>query len=365
MIASVAVRRGTAGGLSPAQEGQLRADVTELITRQRYDSGWGWCRGCRTNMMCTGWVLIALGEARDAGFHVTSDALTRAWRLVTTHVQRITDYQRTADPNQHAFLLYALADASNRGDVASWLARRQAGTMRAIVEQDRARLKSWGRAYLLLGLLATGHEADHEGVRVLLNDLTAETIASANGNHWQDERVAGSMHNGSVRTTALVLRALTEVDPRHPLIEETARWLALARTAERWQTNVGRAQGMASLGAYAELTGEHLGQYDYSVWLNTREVLDGHFDVPARDYLDSTEIALAELPLGEVSRVQFEREAGREGRMYYGLNLRYVTPASEIEALNRGFAVSHRYTLLDEPDQPSAAPPSATWCGCR
>ena len=352
VIAAVAVRRGTAGGLSPAQEGQLRADVTELIARQRYDSGWGWCRSCRTNMMCTGWVLIALGEARDAGFHVTSDALTRAWRLVTTHVQRITDYQRSADPNQHAFLLYALADASNRGDVASWLARRQAGTMRAIVEQDRARLTSWGRAYLLLGLLATGHEADHEGVRVLLNDLTAETIASANGNHWQDERVAGSMHNGSVRTTALVLRALTEVDPRHPLIEETARWLALARTAERWQTNVGRAQGMASLGAYAELTGEHLGQYDYSVWLNTREVLDGDFDVPARDYRDSTEIALAELPLGEVSRVQFEREAGREGRMYYGLNLRYVTPASEIEALNRGFAVSHRYTLLDEPDQP-------------
>ena len=108
---------------------------------------------------------------------------------------------------------------------------------------------------------------------------------------------------------------------------------------------------MASLGAFAELTGEHLGRYDYSVWLNTSEVLDGDFDVPARDYLDGTEIAIAVLPLGEVSRVQFEREAGTEGRMYYGLNLRYVTPASEIEALNRGFAVSHRYSLLDEPDE--------------
>ena len=37
--------------------------------------------------------------------------------------------------------------------------------------------------------------------------------------------------------------------------------------------------------------------------------------------------------------------------MYYALNLRYVTPAKDIEALNRGFAVSHRYSLLDDPDR--------------
>ncbi|MYH67164.1 MAG: hypothetical protein F4152_00890 [Dehalococcoidia bacterium] len=60
---------------------------------------------------------------------------------------------------------------------------------------------------------------------------------------------------------------------------------------------------------------------------------------------------LEDLPLGEVSRVQFDREAGREGRLYYGLNLRYLTPAKHVEALNRGFAVSHRYSLLDQPYQ--------------
>ncbi len=350
VIASTAVERGTAGGLSTGWQSQLRRDVTELISRQRYDGGWAWCQTCRTSLMCSGWVLIALGEARDAGYSVPDRVVTNATQLITNHVHRRTDVQYPSDPNQHAFLLYALTDASNRGDTASTLALQQAGTMRAIVEQHRASLTSWGRAYLLLGLLATGHDAGHEAVRALLNDLTADTIASANGNHWQDERVGGSMHNGSVRTTALVLRALIEVDPHHPLIEETARWLALARTAGDWRTSVGIAQGMASLGAFAELTGEHLGQYDYAVWLNTREVIEGDFDVPARDYVDGASIAIAELPLGEVSRVQFEREAGTEGRMYYGLNLRYVTPASEIEALNRGFAVSHRYSLLDEPE---------------
>ena len=150
-------------------------------------------------------------------------------------------------------------------------------------------------------------------VRALLNDLTARTIASANGNHWEDKRIAGSMHNVDVRITAIVLRALTEAAPNHPLIEETARWLAIARSSQRWKTNVERAQGMASLGAYAELTGETRGVYDYSVLVNASRVLAGDFDVPAGDYLDATTVALAELPLGEVSRVQFEREAGRRG----------------------------------------------------
>ena len=351
IVAAIAVQRARADGLTAAQARQLRADVTALIRLQHYDGGWGWCRVCGTNMWATGWVLFALGEARDVGRHVPEDVLTHAAGLITDYMNRETDVERPANPDQHAFLLYALASASNRSGVTSTLARDQAGAMRAIVEQHRASLTSWGRAYLLLGLLTSGHDAGHAAVRALLNDLTATTIASANGNHWEDPRRSGSMHNGSVRPTALVLRALTEVDPRHPLIEETARWLVNARSAERWKTSVERAQGMASLGAFAALTGETRGAYDYAVWLNDRRVLNGDFDVPAGDYRDGAAIVLADLPLGAVSRMQFERDASREGRLYYGLNLRYVTPARDIGALNRGFAVSHQYSLLDEPER--------------
>jgi uncharacterized protein YfaS (alpha-2-macroglobulin family) len=35
--------------------------------------------------------------------------------------------------------------------------------------------------------------------------------------------------------------------------------------------------------------------------------------------------------------------------MYYSLNLRYLTPAKEVEALSRGISVSHEYTALDDP----------------
>ena len=277
---------------------------------------------------------------------------SRTVDLITRHLSRETDVERPADPNQHAFLLYALASAANEGGAVSDLARGQSALAHTLVTEQRAQLASWGRAYALLALLATGHDPADGAVRALLNDLAASTVASANGNHWEDPHVPGSMHNTSVRATALVLRALTEAAPRHPLIEETVRWLVLARSERRWKTSVERAQGMASLGAFAELTGETRGVYDYQVLLNTRRVLDGDFDVPAGDRSDGIALPLEQLPAGEVSLVQLQRGTGQEGRMYYALNLRYVTPAQEIGALNRGFAVSRRYSLLGDPETP-------------
>ena len=349
IVAMVAVQR--ASGLTSAQERLLQSDITTLGQSRRYD-GWAWCRTCYTaSPWVSGWILLALAEAREAGHKIPTRTSSQAVEWITYRLNREPDAADPPDPNQHAFLRYALAKAAAQGGEVAGLVGEQAEAMQAILDEHRANLTSWGRAYLVLGLLAAGHEADHASVRILLNDLTANTIASANGNHWEDAPRRGSMHNGSVRTTALVLRALTEAAPRHPLIEETARWLVYARGADRWKTSVERAQGMAALGAFAELTGETRGVFDYQVLLNTRRLLDGHFDVPSGDYQDGATVALADLPLGEMSRVQFERDPGGAGRMYYALNLRYVTPAKDIEALNRGFAVSHRYSSLDDPDR--------------
>ena len=320
VVAIVAAQRATAGGLDAAWEQQLRDDVQQLINRRTYvydwgyGQAWGWCLRCSPDPLVTGWVLLALGEARDAGHDLPDDVLDGAASAISSYLERQTDVERPADPNQHAFLLYALTDASNPGREVSETAREQAPRMLALVEEHRASLTNWGRAYLLLGLLASGHDADHQAVRTLLNDLTADTIASANGNHWEDDRIPGSMHSGSVRITAIVLRSLTEVDPRHPLIEETARWLALARSAEPLEDH---RRARAGHGLARRLRGAHRRDARRLRLLGAREhlrpVLDGHFDVPARDYLDAASVALADLPAGRGQPRAVRARGGRAG----------------------------------------------------
>ncbi len=355
IIATIAAQRASGVGFSEDHSAQIRWDVRQLIARQR-SGGWSWCQPCtRVNHWVSAWVLVALGEAQAAGFDVPAYSFRRALGWIDEYLTRETDAEKPPDPNHHAYLHYAMVSALYYGDELDEREaadqRRRGEAIRLLAVEHRSELTAWGRAYLLLGLLKTGHDVEHETVRSLLNDLSATAIPSANGNHWQDPTLRGSMHNGSVRATALVLLALTEAAPRHPLIEETVRWLVVGRSQDRWKSSVERAQGMAALGAYSRLTGEHEGVYDYQALLGLSRLLTGRFDVEAGALSDEIVTPLDDLPLGEISRLQLQRESGTPGRMYYALNLRYVTPASRIEALNRGLAVSRRYSLVDEPDR--------------
>ena len=350
IVATLGAARARRAEREAVQQPQMRADIAFLIATQRSDGGWGWCRLCRTDTRVTAWALTALGEAQAAGADIDVSVASRAASLIRAQIRGAADVLDPVNPNETAMLIYALSVAARSGDLTSEnLFSREETTLRSIVRQDRALLTNWGRAYLLLGLSAVDAAADEREVRNLLNDLTAATIASANGNHWEDEPVPGSMHNGNVRTTALVLRALTELDLEHPLIEETVRWLTVARTARGWSTNIERAQAIAALGVFAGATGGLAGAYDYSVVLAGESLLSGSFSADTEVTVERVEVPLDELVRGDVVLLSLLRDFADPGRMYYGLNLRYLSPAKDIQALNHGFAISRQYSLLDDP----------------
>ena len=232
LIATLGAARARGTEADALDSPQVRADIAFLIAQQRSDGGWAWCRRCQTNVKITAWALTALGTAQAAGANIDGSVSSRAAFLIDRHINRRGDVQRPVDPNESAALLYALAVAAagDAGSTTELLLLRHETTMRSIIRDDRALLTNWGRAYLLLGLLAVGAAPDETEMRILLNDITAATIASANGNHWEDDPIPGSMHNGNVRISSLVLRALSEVDLEHPLIEESVRWLAVVPT---------------------------------------------------------------------------------------------------------------------------------------
>ncbi|TMD61617.1 MAG: hypothetical protein E6I87_02255 [Chloroflexi bacterium] len=324
-----------------AANAQLQTDVATLLTRPNSDGGWSWCITgyCSSDPEVTGLVLMALGEARRDGISVDAGVLNNGVGWVTAYLSRLTDVERPADLQQRALLLYASAIAGQADAVVPQI--------RATLEQQGSRLANASRAYLLLGL-AEGQQTKADSyVSRLLNDLVVGVIPSANGNHWEDAKVERWTHT-STRTTALVLEALVRLDPTHPLIEETVRWLMVARGAQGWSAYAERAQAILSLSDFAAKTGELGGDYDYVVGLGDHNVLGGHFKPGDGKKTDAKTLPLSDIRPGTISLLSFARQR-TAGRMYYTLNLHYQTPAQNIEALNRGIAVTHEYTRLDDP----------------
>ena len=98
VVATLAVQRASADGLSEARSRQLRADLEALVDTRGGDGGWGWCASCRSNIGVTASVLIAVSEASDAGHAVHVRGIP--WWWIRDYVRRETDVERPADPNR-------------------------------------------------------------------------------------------------------------------------------------------------------------------------------------------------------------------------------------------------------------------------
>ena len=350
LIAELGVRRAqqSAGFASADLSGSIDSDLAGLIGRQRADGGWPWCDDpmCQTDPNVTSFVLFALAEAMRDGLSVDGGVIDRASRYVTAQLNRPQDV--------------ALPDTLYASSKAMWLASvSSAGggdasiaPARALFEQDRAKLTNWARAFLLLALTEAGTPLDDAMVRALFNDLATSTIPSANGNHWEDTGRGGFFTNTAA--TGLGTLALARLQPQHLLLQQTVRWLVLARAADGWHTSIDRALGILALTTYAVGTGELGGDYTYKVLIDDKDVLAGLVRKGALS-AEAKQVPLSTFTPGKSSLLAVTRDYDRPGRLYYTLDLRYVTPAKEIEALNRGFAVSHEYTALDDPTKPLAS----------
>ncbi|MFQ5382578.1 MAG: hypothetical protein ACE5EF_13300, partial [Dehalococcoidia bacterium] len=276
---------------------------------------------------------------------MANEAIVDADTYLSSHTNRLADVEKPIPPAERAMYLYAVARAGR--------AKLHEPEMRAVFEQYRAQLQPSGTAYLLLALAEAGASSEDSYVQGLLLDLITSVEPSANGNHWEDEAAAGIARTPS-QVTALVLTALARLQPEHPLVEETVRWLTVARSAESRPCLTDRALALLALADFATTTGELGANFAYRVGLDGETVMDGTFGPLDLAASESAQVPLTDLGKGRVSLLEFARETTEPGRLYYKLDLRYLTAAREIEALNRGFAVSHEYSLVDEPGRRTA-----------
>jgi hypothetical protein len=327
--------------------GLVSAGLQRLYSQQHLDGGWGWWSADSSDPFVTAYVLLGLVEARRSDFTVDQGVIDTAVGYLQGSLVAPKDIAAPWQGNRQAFILYVLAEAGQSDFSRS-----------AALFEQRDLLDNYGKAFLALSL----HLADPAARQIdtLLADLTDAAIVSATGVHWEEQTADYYAMNTDIRTTAIVLAALTRIQPDLPTLPNAVRWLMTVREkGGHWQTTQETAWAIIGLTDWMIASGELAANYAWNVSLNGQELGQGQVD--QANLTDTTElrVVVQDLVADAVNRLTVERnptlgqgQPDETGRLYYAAYLTYFKPVQEVKALDRGIVVSRQYFY-----QPLAAGP--------
>lgn len=319
---------------------QVGVALQRIYAEQHYDGGWGWWLADESDAYLTAYVLLGLNEAKRAGFAVNEEVLERAVEFLKGSFVKLRDVEHPYQANTQAFVLYILAECGE-GDLGRTVA----------LYERRDILESYSKAYLGMALALLTPE---EGTRLdaIVNDLVSSASLSTTGAHWEEEERDYWTMNTDARSTAIVLEALTRLDPQSEILPQVVRWLMVARREGHWETTQETAWALIALTDYLVATRELEADYSYRVSLNDEELAEGAAMSENLDEQRKLLVEIDELLRGEANRLLIERlEPTGEGRLYYSAHLRYFLPAEEVRAESRGIVVARQYSPMEEPDR--------------
>jgi len=342
--------------------------LQRIYSEQKYDGGWGWWSYSSSNPFLSAYVLLGLVHAEDAGFVVDEDVVDSAISYLSKQLSSPSTLKHTYQFNTQAFLLYVLAEAD-------------AGQLQRTIRlyDSRKDLSHYGKAYLAMALGLLGDSADNtfdkdgkadtsEQVQTLLSDLSSAAILSASGAHWEEETNDYWSMNTNIRSTAIIVDALSRLNPEHALLPNAVRWLMVARQGGRWETTQETAWALMALTDYMVVTGELDADYSYKIALNGRMVQEQTITKQDVDETYTLEIPIFELLEQEISRVWVVRETPSpdqtgQGQLYYAMYLRYYLPVEDVTAKSRGIMVARQYEPVDCTDEDNCPPIDGTSVG--
>lgn len=315
----------------------VRRSLQRIYRNQNQDGGWGWWAEDDSDPAITAYTLIGLGTAKVAGFPVDPQVEEKAAAYLGAQLDMARDVQRP-EFDLRAYLLYALA-LDGRGDL---------GRSFALAEQ-RANLSNTAKAWTAIAIKNSGGATDDPRLTALMSDLQSAAIASATGNHWEEAAYDPGTFGNSVQTTAQVLQAFTALQPDHPLVDGTLRWLMVARKEGHWESPHDTAMAIMAITDFMIVRRDVQAAFDYAIAFNGEIRLQGHTERGKVHQEDTVVIPMTDLIKDAINRLDISRSpASALGRLYYTAHLKYFTPAQEIEAANHGIGISHQYFIGDD-----------------
>jgi uncharacterized protein YfaS (alpha-2-macroglobulin family) len=316
VVAHASAELGVGGAdMQTRLDPMIKASIQRLYGLQHSDGGWGWWTDDISDPYQTAWVLFGLGVMNDSGYTIEPMVMDNAATFLNDQVGIYSQL----DVRTQAYALYSLAQAG-RGNLED---------TQALVTASIYELDPFSQAALALALKKLGKQ---EQAQAILDILSQSALKQNEHVYWPQPSYDGEYHNktmaSSVRTTAFVLLAYAEIDPKNDQLPGIVNYLADQRQGiYGWGTTNETSFTILALTEYLAQQQGQLGSTPYEVLVNGKSLAFGTLEIGHASA--SIDIPLAELKDGMNSLLVITQD---ENPVYFDLSTRYDLLQSDVEA---------------------------------
>lgn len=327
--------------LSPHSPEHNRRHIEETLSLmksyQQNDGGFSlWPGSHLSSPFLSSYAAFCLMQAEKSGFPVPESGLSK----VLDYLSRVArgeerfqnhPYSRQTSLSVRAFALYLLAAAG----------RPEPGYTEKLFA-ERKDLSTFGKTMLLK---AMHHEQDYpEAKKLLLQELMNKIKVSPTHAYFEnDEGARGAwIFSSGIRTTALVLQTLLEMDTQHDFFPAMVRWLVSRREAGRWPNTQDNFFVFYALNQYYQRYEDTAPDFVLDVGLEEKNLLRKKMKA-ATDTVRE-EMPLPSWPAGTRKKLRIDKSG--KGTLYYETRMHYV-PHQPAGPRDEGFSLQKQFLSLD------------------
>ena len=314
---------------------KIKAGLAKLTSLQAgYHGFMMWPTSRTTTIHGSIYAMHVLSFALEQGYEVPQPTLDAGQRFLTDIAQASDPSlkRRGVNINDRAYALYVL----------SRLGEGDHGTQTTLY-RSRESLTLVGKAYLLLSIHASG--GDKGQLDQIVEELNNSVAISSDGAYFGDPSSTsmGVIWRSDVRSTAVILYALLQAAPEHPLLPKITRWLLGARSNGRWSTTQENAMGALAMLKYMQTIERETPDMVARAFLGENLLAEKPFKGRSRSVETHT------VPMSELNTDARDLIIAREGkgRLYYTVRLAYAPKEKRLPPREEGFTVLRRYESLE------------------
>ncbi|MBS2035259.1 PQQ-binding-like beta-propeller repeat protein [bacterium] len=213
-------------------DAMVAAGLQKLYGYQHDDGGWGWWTYDDTHPYMTGYVLAGLSQARDLGYAVDTEVVTRG--IACT--QRL--FSQEIDPEVRAYLTWSLTQAGQTPEL-----------------KDDPKLSLYAQALLLQSAVKQNQTALAQTLAARLKAAGLQDASASQQHphltgpeqppwlHWQARSLSShGFLDDDLEASCQILRGLMALDPQDPQVNQGLGWILSARRGQAWKTTKDTAQ---------------------------------------------------------------------------------------------------------------------------